>query len=66
MPAQDVDSAQLLRDAVLVQFLPPQNLVPADLAAADQNPVSTMYFVFVSYPLLSVHFINIAVHLRNL
>ena len=71
MPVQNVDTAQVLRDAVLVQFLPLQNLPPADLAAADQDPVSAMYFVFVSYRLSSVHFIclgphNIAVHFSNL
>ena len=39
MPAQNLDVAEVLRDAVQVQDPPPQNEAPAYLAAAGKNPV---------------------------
>ena len=55
-PAANVDAAEALQDVIQRQDPPPQNAVPADLAAAGQDPSSKMCFVFVGCRLWSVHF----------
>ena len=47
-PAPNVDAAEVLQDVIQRQDPPPQNAVPADLAAAGQDPVSRMCFVFLA------------------
>ena len=57
MPAQNVDAAYYCEMMFKIEIFRLRIKAPADLAAAGQNSVSTMYFVFVSCLLSSVHFI---------
>ena len=65
VPAPNVDAAEVWQDVIQRQDPLPQNAVPADLAAAGQDPASRMCFVFVGCRLWSVHFVYIGTSLYS-